>query len=42
MVTTPQPQVKFAYDLHDHLKNAGYDWPTVRNNYNFKYLPYGK
>lgn len=38
----PEIQVKFAYDLHEHLKNAGFDWPTVHKQYDFKFMPYEK
>ncbi|MBU6450489.1 MAG: hypothetical protein KGS72_01830 [Cyanobacteria bacterium REEB67] len=35
-------QCQFAYDLHEHLKNAGYDWPSVQKNYDMKFMPYDK
>jgi hypothetical protein len=39
---SPELQAKFAYDLHQFLKNAGYDWPTVRRKIDFAFMPYEK
>lgn len=35
-------QVKFAYDLHEHLKAAGRDWPAMQRNTQLNYEPYDK
>lgn len=39
---SPGLQCRFAYDLHEFIKNKGRDWPAMYADSKLKYVPYEK